>query len=146
MYNFFTSLEVYGRKVVGRSPLPYTWIVLGLTVIVLLVSVFSNGMTRATSVEQAMRLAVAQGDYALAEQLYVTTDSEVLGANSEIEALIYPERIVERRIAALEQKLEIYPGNKEIYLLLAQLYDQIGNQEMAREYSEQARILDPNGN
>ncbi len=131
---------------VGRSPLPYSWLVIGLILVVLSASLVGKSMSPTTSVEQAIRQAVAYGDYLLAAQLYTSSDEHVLGASSELEELVYPERIVKRRTYELEQKLEVYPGNREIYLLLAQLYDQMGNQEMAREYNEQARILDPNGN
>jgi tetratricopeptide (TPR) repeat protein len=148
---FFTSLERYGRKIVGRSPLPYSWIVILLVLLVVGVSWTSQSLVGVSSIGEAARQAAQAGDYNLAETLYLKQQTagftgQVLGMASDLEELIYPERKIERRISELEQKLETYPGSREIYLLLSKLYSQIGKQELANTYSEQARVLDPNGN
>lgn len=93
--------------------------------------------------------AAKQGDYQTAQALFEKTlderrQSSVLGAVSELEDRVYPERVIARRIAELEIKLEEYPANKEIYLMLTSLYGQLGNTEKSDEYREKARILDPN--
>ncbi len=146
---FWNSLEKYGWSVVGRSPLPYTWVAVGLISIVVAVSWLNHGksVVGARNVEQMVEIAARQGDYQIAQKYW----SEGMG---EIEDIVYPERKVERRIAELEQKLEEYPGNRQIYLALANLYDQLEGTRVdtgvdpyegrAAEYREKARILDPN--
>jgi tetratricopeptide (TPR) repeat protein len=149
--NFWRSLEEYSWKVVKRNPLPWQWVGIGLIVIVLLTSAVSakNSMVGARNIREAIEIAVSLGDYETAQALFdKMLDSRskmlVLGAESELEDKVYPERVVERRVIELEDKLEIYPGNREIYLSLATLYQTLGNQEIADEYREKARILDPN--
>lgn len=136
---FWQSLERYGWKVLGRSPLPYTWIAVGLIGIVVAVSWLNHGksVVGARNIEQMVEIAARQGDYQTAQKYW----SESMG---EIEDVVYPERKVERGIAELEAKLTEYPGNREIYLALGELYGQLGNSERAEEYREKARILDPN--
>lgn len=99
---------------------------------------------------EVISLAAERGDYETARGLlnhYTIRplNQSVLGAESELEDKVYPERVVARRIMELEEKLETYPENKEIYLILASWYDQLGNTEKSGEYREKARILDPNG-
>jgi tetratricopeptide (TPR) repeat protein len=107
-----------------------------------------NSLAGARTQNEAIKKAAEQGDYQTAQALYEEMNSgstePVLGVMSEIETLVYPERKVEQRISELLLKLEEYPGNREIYLSLAELYSQIGNEESAQEYREKARILDPN--
>ena len=103
-----------------------------------------NSVVGARDLREVSLKAAEKGDYPLAERLYMTEGRQVLGASSELEDKIYPERVVERRIRALETKLEEYPGNREILVVLARLYEEIGNSEEGREYLEQARVLDPN--
>jgi tetratricopeptide (TPR) repeat protein len=149
--NFWGSLEEYGRKVVGRSPLPYTWIATALVVIIVIVSALSikTSLVGAKDLREAIERATKQGDYATAAELlsrYENTMSgqPVLGIMSELEDRVYPERKVLKRIAELEEKLEDYPGEREIFLALSNLYAQLGDQTAAREYREKARVLDPN--
>lgn len=103
-----------------------------------------NSVVGATSLGGVTKRAAERGDYELARWLYEAGGDKVLGAGSELEDKVYPERVIERRIAELEEKLEEYPGNREIYLLLTDLYGQVGNQELESEYREKARVLDPN--
>jgi tetratricopeptide (TPR) repeat protein len=141
---FFVSLEHYVRKLIERSPLPYAWIIVGLGLGVLLASLFGTTLASARSRAQAIEMASRRGDYALAEQLYLVDDDLVLGASTQLELLVYPEKVIEERVSQLEEKLLEYPGSREIYFLLSDLYEQLGNQEMSLQYQEQARILDPN--
>ena len=144
--NFWQSLEKYSWKLVGRSPLPWPYIGVGIVGLILLVSALNvkDSVVGATSMEEVIEKAAKNGDYLLAEQLYTREGTQVLGANNELEDLVYPERVVLWRIAELEAKLEMYPGNREIYLSLATLYGEIGNEEQRERYWEQARILEPN--
>jgi len=102
-----------------------------------------------TSLEGVIKRAAQIGDYPTARELLNRRTSSakkgVLGADSELEEKVNPESKVERRIRELEDKLMIYPENKEIYLMLAELYGQLENWELASEYREKARVLDPNG-
>lgn len=143
---FWRGLEKYTWKLVGRSPLPWAWVGVGAACSIIVISWSYGGQTvvGARDIREVVERAAGRGDYDLARGLYEAGDEKVLGAESEIEDKIYPERIVERRISEIEEKLKKYPGNREIYLILADLYGQVGNQELASEYREKARILDPN--
>lgn len=151
--SFWESLEQYSWKLVGRSPLPqhWPWIGVVLIVVVLLASVLNmkNSTVGANDLREVITLAAERGDYVTARMLWnnqspITNNQTVLGAESELEDGVYPERVVTRRIAELEIKLAEYPENKEVYLMLASWYGQLGNTEKASEYREKARILDPN--
>ena len=54
------------------------------------------------------------------------------------------KRRIEKEIYQWEIVLEKYPGYRDLYLRLALLYWQIGNQEKGREYFQKAEFLDPN--
>lgn len=69
---------------------------------------------------------------------------KILGADTELEELVYPEKVLERHIAHYENMNEAYPHDREILVHLSRLYTQLGQKEKAQEYWEQARILDPN--
>lgn len=150
---FWISLEKYGQRVIGRSPLPQFWPWLGVGLVVILL--VGSGLGRkeslvgATSRSEAIKRAAKLGDYQTAAELLEQgreiKEDKVLGVESELEEIVYPEMIVWRRIEELEEKLEVYPGSKEIYLMLTSLYLQLGQLERADEYREKARILDPNG-
>lgn len=149
--NFWFSLEIYLRKVVGRNPIPYTYIGILIVSFVLIASIFNvkNSVVDLDSVSQVIIKSAESGDYILAEQLFNKLEveqsgSNILGFQSDLEDKVYPEKIVERRIFQLESKLVEYPGNRQIYLELASLYIQIGNEGQSHEYREKARILDPN--
>lgn len=144
--NFWLSLEQYLWKLVDRSPLPHYWrhIGLGLVLIVLLTSLNYARYSAALAVtpKDIVVRAAQIGDYEIARRLYESC--AVPQCQSVTEELVYPERKVERKIADLEQKLEEYPGNREIFLMLGEMYGQLGDEEMAEEYHEKARVLDPN--
>lgn len=137
--SFWNSLEKYGWSVVRRSPLPYTWIAVGLIGIVVVTSWLNheNSVVGARNIEQMVEIAARQGDYQTAQKYWGES-------MREIEDIVYPERKVEKRIMDLEQKLDEYPGNRQIYLGLADLYKQLGNSEKSDEYREKARVLSPN--
>ena len=153
---FWRSLEKYSWGVARRSPLPYTWIGVGIVLSMMGMSLVNvkNSTVGARELRDVIEKAVERGDYFLAEHLYQTEGKQVLGSSSELEDKIYPERVVERRIAELESRLEEYPGNREIYLILANLYQQLEGtrvdtgvdpyKDKATEYREKARVLDPN--
>lgn len=141
--SFWQSLEAYGQQVAERSPLPYTWIGIGMVVIVVVASALNtkNSVVGARSIEAVVEKAARLGDYAIAQKLWNNQSSIT---NGQLEDLVYPERVVERRIRELEEKLGEYPENRDIYLMLAELYNQVNNMEKASEYREKARVLDPN--
>lgn len=144
--SFWGSLEQYVGKVIERSPLPRYWrhLGIGLVLVVMVSSVASgkNSVVGATSVEEVIEKAARLGDYQTAQTLF--DNGQWLMVNGKLEDLVYPERKVERRIAELEAKLEEYPGNRQIYLGLADLYGQLAKSEKSDEYGEKARVLDPN--
>ena len=140
-------MEKYSWKVVGRSPLPRYWqhLVIGVVLLVILASLkyAKYSVVGARNIDETIWVAAKNGDYATAQRLYESCTAPQ--CHTVTEDMVYPERKVERRIAELEGKLEEYPSDREIFLNLAGLYDQLGNQEVANEYREKARILDPNG-
>jgi len=124
----------------------------GLVGVVLLASALNvkNSVVGAENITRVIGKSASAGDYKLADTLYRQyrvsgIEYRVLGAESELEDRVYPEKVVERRIAGLEGKLTEYPDNKELYLELSRLYGEIENEERAQEYWERARVLDPNG-
>lgn len=141
---FWRSLEKYGYGVARRSPLPWPYVGLALIIVVIAVSWgnVKNSVVSARNVRDVIEKAVNRGDYQTAKELL--TNDGVLGVESELEDKVYPERVVERRIGVLEEKLKEYPENRDIYLALADLYGQLDNQEKSDEYREKARVLDPN--
>lgn len=143
---FWGSLEQYLGKVIERSPLPRYWrhLGIGLALVVVVSSAVSakNSVVGATSVEEVVEKAARLGDYDLAQTMFEQIQDSRF--KIQVEDLVYPERKVERRIVELEAKLVEYPGNRQIYLELADLYGQLGNREKSDEYREKARILDPN--
>lgn len=140
---FGEAIELYLRKVVGRSPLPWPIIGIGLIIIVFGVSLkYSNdSVASARNIREVVEVAAKRGDYQTARELLKHYNIEPLDQFGE---LVYPERKVQTKIDELEQSLEIYPESREIYLAIVELYKQLGNTEKASEYLEKARILSPN--
>lgn len=147
-HNFWESLEAYGWKVAGRSPLPYSWIGVGMVVVVMVSSLLNvkNSVVGAKNEREIIEQAAQNGDYRLARELYGRLGNDVvLGADSALEELVYPEEKLAREIERWEEALGKYPGNREIMRGLAELYEQAGEREKAGELREQVRKLDPNG-
>lgn len=138
-------------RAMNKSGIGWPWVGMGIILLVFLTSGLNarNSVAWAGDLREVIVHAVERGDYELAEELlqqYTNTPMHefVLGTESELEDKVYPERVVERRIAELENKLVDYPGYREIYRMLGELYDQLDNQVKASDYREKARILDPN--
>lgn len=88
-----------------------------------------------------------KGDYKLAEREYVIGSSfnnngDVLGASSEIEDAIWPERRILDMITAIENGSA--PESRFNYLRLAKLYWEVNDIDTAREYLSRAIAIDPN--
>jgi tetratricopeptide (TPR) repeat protein len=136
---FGEAIELYLRKVVGRSPLP--WPVIGITLILIVFGVSlkysKDTVVGARNIRDVVEVAAKRGDYATARSLW--NDSM-----SDLEDVVYPERKIVKRIEKLTQSLEMYPESREIYQAIAELYKQLGSEEKSQEYRERARILDPN--
>ena len=136
---FGEAIELYLRKVVGRSPLP--WPVIGITLILIVFGVSlkysRDSVVAAKNFKDVVEVAAKRGDYATARSLW---DDSM----NDLEDMVYPERKITKRIEELTQSLEIYPESREIYLALAELYKQLGSEEKSQECRERARILDPN--
>ena len=136
---FADAIELYLRKVVGRSPLPWPIIGIGIIIMVFGVSLkySKDTVVGAINTREVVEVAAKRGDYQTARSLW---DDSM----SDLEDMVYPERKISKRIVELTQSLEIYPESREIYQAIAELYKQLGNEEKSQEYRERARILDPN--
>lgn len=139
---FGEAIELYLRKVVGRSPLPWPVIGIGLILIVFGVSLKYSKYSAvgARNIREMVEVAAKRGDYQTARELLNHYTIEPL---DQLEDLVYPERKISKRIEELTQSLEIYPESREIYQALAKLYGQLGDGERSQEYLEKAWILDP---
>ncbi len=151
-YSFWVDLERYTwKKLQVLSPaLPMAGS--GLIVVVIIASVLNanSSVVGARDPRELVERAARVGDYESAREMLNVLKSQMTnsqmkqGSESELERLVYPERVIEREIEKYEDLLLTYPGNLEIYLTLSQLHAEIGNDERAAEYRENARILDPN--
>ncbi len=139
---FFESLENYTWKVITRFSPTLPWIGVGLVVMVISASLITSKSSLAGAggrVEAAV-VAASVGDYDVAQSLW----EKQIPVERESEDMIFPKRVVEREITKYQELLAKYPGHRDIYLVLAQLYVQIGEREQAQDYLEMARELDPN--
>lgn len=134
----------------ASASLPYLGIiVIGIVMISSLIA-HKASVVGTSSLREASVWAARVGDYVTAQSLYnlhksqIPNSQNVLGTESKIEDLIFPERVVEREIQKYEALLEKYPGHRDIYLVLAKLYAQITRREEAQRYYDLARELDPN--
>lgn len=122
--------------------------VIAVVVVIVASVVTGAGSTAGVASERELvRRAVRVGDYETARRVWkkeTTKNSAVLGVETELEELIYPERKIEEEIKKYEQLLTTYPNNRDILLHLSRLCRIIESGACASEYWEQARILDPN--
>lgn len=149
---FWRGLEKYIYKRIEESRLRWGWVGVLIVVIVLGMSIASGYFTSSPlfgGKNEMVRWAARAGDYGLADTLYrqyqlESKEYQVLGAETELEELVYPERKIEHEILKREELLIRYPGYRDLLINLSELYKMAGEQERAAEYWEQARILDPN--
>lgn len=105
--------------------------------------------------ETHIRLAVAAAggyDYDLAEKEYseaerlrfAPKDVNVLGAASEVELKIFPAKFLQEEIEGLKTKLNRYPGDRNLLLVLAARLWQLGKDDDALAMWQKAEVLDPN--
>lgn len=150
--SFIDSLNNYTWKRLKTLPIKWGWVGVGIAASIIVISWSYSGQTMVgvRSEREAIEKAARLGDYKLAQELYEKChvsqchDGKVLGADSELEELVYPERKVEKEITKYEELNVKYPENRDILLMLSQLYNEIGNVEKSTEYREEARVLDPN--
>jgi len=142
--------------VVTRTSLPHNWrqITIGAILVVLATSLkyAKYSAAGAITLHEIVMRAANVGDYETAQRLYESCAAPQ--CQSVDEELVYPEMKLEKRITELEQKLVEYPSNREVFLMLGDLYDQLGGtrvdtefdpyKDKAAEYREKARVLDPN--
>jgi len=85
---------------------------------------------------------VAEKEYRLGEK-YMSKDSPVLGASSEIEDLIWPETKLLEEVRGLSG-VDVAPRSRSLLLKLAIDYWSLGESELAKEALEKAARIDPN--
>lgn len=141
---FWGSFENYTWKVAERVSPALLYFVAGLILLVIGSSLVSGSasLAGARGLREASIRAARVGDYTKAQALWRSQQEN--GSTSEVEDIIFPHRVIEREIAKYEEMLVKYPGHRDIYLVLAKLYNQIGESEQATNYLELARELDPN--
>lgn len=139
---FFESLENYTWKLITRLSPTFPWLWVGLVVLVISASLITakSSLVGASGSIEAAVVAASVGDYDVAQSLWEKQIPVERGAEDKI----YPDRVIEREITKYQELLTKYPGHRDIYLVLAQLYAQIGESEQTRVYLEMARELDPN--
>ncbi len=127
------------------------WVGLGIAVAALATSMgnVKNSVVGAKSEREVMEQAARAGDYELAKELYgqcqvTQCHKQVLGAESALEELVYPEEKLAREIVKWELARDQYPSNREIMRGLAELYEQAGEIDKANFLREEVRIMDPN--
>ncbi len=141
---FWGSFENYTWKVVKRASPALPYFVAGLMLLVIGSSIASSkaSLAGAGDLREASIRAARVGDYSKAQAMWSDQlETEPVG---ELEDIVFPHRVIEREIAKYEEMLERYPGHRDIYLVLAKLYNQIGESKQATTYLELARELDPN--
>lgn len=94
------------------------------------------------------REAALGDDYRLAEAEFeqmqrLSGNSRVLGWQSELEELIWPEKKIRRDIEKWEEQIEKRPS-RDLYLKLAEGYWRLGEAEKSEQYVRKAQELDPN--
>lgn len=149
--SFWRDLENYTWKIIGRVSPALPWLGIALVLLTVIVSIRTSrtSLVGIRGLREAALHAARAGDYELAQHLWENrslgeNDRLVLGVESELEDLVYPERVVEREITRYETLLLKYPGHRDIYLWLAELNTQVGRIEKAQEFFDLAKELDPN--
>jgi len=141
---FWGSLENYTWKVVKRVSPALPYLAAGFILLVIGSSIFSSktSLAGARDLREASIRAARVGDYTNAQAMWSDQlETEPVG---EVEDMVFPHRVIEREIAKYEEMLEMYPGHRDIYLVLSKLHNQIGESVQATAYLELARELDPN--
>lgn len=93
--------------------------------------------------------AAGEGDYELAEREYekglslLEEESAVLGWESELESVVWPEKILREKIERWIRQVR-ERGCRELYLKIAMALWRLGEEEKGFEYWERAEKLDPN--
>lgn len=149
---FWGDLEIYTWKTMDRVSPALAHFGMGMIGLVIISSItnIKSSVVGTRDPRDVVERAARAGDYERARKMFnvhksLMTNSQMKqNFESGLEELVYPERVVEREIEKYEELLLTYPGSRDIYLLLAKLYREIGNNERSNEYTENARILDPN--
>ena len=91
--------------------------------------------------------AAQANDYTLAQTLYTEAQNnrlgQVLGVNTSLERLIFPERAIRREIDTLIALAQLQPS-RLVYLRLVLLYWRLAQLPQAKHYLELAQNIDPN--
>lgn len=149
--SFGRSFELYFYRRIKAFPISWQWLGTVLAASVIIASLLC-GYFRSTSLfggaPDIIRYAAEKGDYRLADSLYRLSlhplTSPILGAFTDLESIVYPEKSLLHEIDKQEKLLERYPGSRDILIRLSRLYQEIGETEKATVYWERARSLDPN--
>lgn len=136
---FLSSVEQYAWHRMKTSPLSWSWIGVGIVIIAIVTSALTTkeATISARNKTELVKIAAEAGDYKTAELFF---DEEM----ESLRDLVYPARKLESRIVELKATTELYPESTRIFLELANLYDQIGENDLRDLYREKARVLNPN--
>lgn len=149
---FLASLEHYSYKRIAQAHIPWIPVAIAGIAIVIGASIaagyFQTSPLFGTR-QDVMKWAAGNGDYQTAQKIYLGLsetymNTQVLGAGTDLEEIVYPEKRIERELHNSLELLQIYPGDRDLLLHVAELYTETGDAEQAQIYWNQARLLDPN--
>lgn len=105
----------------------------------------SGSPTTYESGKQFISYATVRYDYNLAREIYQAMDKNklVLGANTDLDSLLYPEKTLRDFRDSLIQKAQTQ-FSRQLYLQLAVTSWQLFDQNEAQKYLKLAQSLDPN--
>lgn len=103
----------------------------------------NRGKLNGWSSKQIIEAAVKYGDWKTAERIYTSEGKGVLGADTETDKMIWPEKEIEREIEYWGDLMKKTPSRYG-FQKLSELYTRLGREAEATEALDKARDIDPN--
>jgi hypothetical protein len=106
--------------------------------------------TLANNFLQTAKLAAEGNDFFLAEQLYdmgvngLNADKTVLGSQSQIEEVVFPEISLESKLFEIENLLEKQPLHRDLLIQKTLILYQLRLKDEAKKTFEKLLMVDPN--
>lgn len=98
---------------------------------------------------EAAFLAADAADFPLARELYaqalaVGGSNRILGATTDLEEAVFPEKVLERRLLLADFILSLQPTYRDALALKSALLHQLGRNPEAVAALKQIEVIDPN--